>query len=147
VKISYRAVGVERLVSGFALPLRPLISKMVADVGAIALDFTKVYVPKKSYALHDSLGLKVILGALEADVFEGEFYGEIVRVGSPPHTIFPKAKKALFWIGADHPVNVVQSPGFRGFDYAEMAAESTVASMGPTLAQAAGDITDQALGK
>jgi len=40
-------------------------------------------------------------------------YGPHVELGTKPHIITPKTKKALFWPGASHPVKVVHHPGTR----------------------------------
>ena len=51
-------------------------------------------------------------------------YAEWVILGSPPHTIFPKSAKALFWEGAEHPVAFVEHPGTKPNPYFDRGAEN-----------------------
>lgn len=44
-------------------------------------------------------------------------YSKPVHDGSGPHVITPKAKKALYWPGAAHPVRRVNHPGNRANPY------------------------------
>jgi hypothetical protein len=41
-------------------------------------------------------------------------YAEWVEQGLEPHEIKPVNKKALYWVGAPHPVKRVMHPGFEG---------------------------------
>lgn len=38
-------------------------------------------------------------------------YSVYVELGTRPHTIRPTSKKALYWVGAPHPVKSVSHPG------------------------------------
>jgi len=49
-----------------------------------------------------------------------------VRFGTGPRVITPKAKKALMWPGARHPVKIVKRwPGIKGNDYVNRAIDSS----------------------
>lgn len=51
---------------------------------------------------------------------EGDFYGEYVREGTPPHEIRPKEKKALHWMGEsgeDVFATLVHHPGTKANPY------------------------------
>lgn len=43
----------------------------------------------------------------------GRTYAAYVELGTEPHVILPKHKRALFWEGAPHPVGKVNHPGTR----------------------------------
>lgn len=45
----------------------------------------------------------------------GVDYGVFLELGTPPHLIKPKNKKALFWEGAAHPVKQVIHPGSKSY--------------------------------
>ena len=53
-------------------------------------------------------------------------YAPIVELGSRPHLITPKTKKALFWSGAEHPVKVVHHPGTKPHSFLRVALESSI---------------------
>lgn len=69
---------------------------------------------------HDAevVGRLQIMGSAASD-FDGKAvavsselnYATYVVNGTRPHMIYPRAKRALFWPGADHPVRSVQHPG------------------------------------
>lgn len=44
-------------------------------------------------------------------------YATDVEMGTMPHFILPRNKKALYWPGADHPVAYVNHPGTRPYPY------------------------------
>ena len=50
-------------------------------------------------------------------------YAIIIEIGSEPHIIRPRNKKALFWKGAAHPVKVVHHPGTQGTNNLRNAAD------------------------
>tara|TARA_Y100000310_G_scaffold345364_1_gene464156 strand:+ start:647 stop:1198 length:552 start_codon:yes stop_codon:yes gene_type:complete len=45
-------------------------------------------------------------------------YAKYHQEGTPPYTIYPKNKKALFWLAAPHPVAVVDHPGLKARPFA-----------------------------
>jgi hypothetical protein len=83
---------------------------MEDTIGAAILGDARDYVPKRSGRLHDSLRAeshnKVLrVGSLDCN------YATDVELGTAPHVITPRNKKALYWPGADHPVARVNHPG------------------------------------
>lgn len=50
-------------------------------------------------------------------------YAIFVELGTKPHDIFPRTKKALFWEGADHPVTHVSHPGTKAKPFLRPAAD------------------------
>lgn len=58
----------------------------------------------KESIFHETDGLTAIVGTDCS-------YWRYVEYGTAPHEIRPKAKKALFWEGAAHPVGKVDHPG------------------------------------
>lgn len=80
------------------------------DIGAAILGDAQQLVPKKTSRLHDSLraevhGKVLRVGSLDVN------YSTYVEMGTPPHVIMPRNKKALYWPGAAHPVAKVNHPG------------------------------------
>lgn len=49
----------------------------------------------------------------EGTVTVGERYGYWLENGTAPYDIYPASKKALFWVGAAHPVRHVHHPGIQ----------------------------------
>jgi hypothetical protein len=79
-------------------------------IGDAILSDARNYVHKRSGRLHDSLRAechdKVLrVGSLDCN------YATDVELGTSPHVILPRNKKALSWPGADHPVARVNHPG------------------------------------
>jgi hypothetical protein len=79
-------------------------------IGRDILGDAQNYVHKRSGRLHDSLraevqGKTLRVGSLDCN------YATDVELGTGPHVILPKNKKALFWPGAAHPVARVNHPG------------------------------------
>ncbi len=52
-----------------------------------------------------------LFGDARVKVIANKSYAQYVEMGTRPHEIRPKTKKALFWPGAAHPVKVVHHPG------------------------------------
>ena len=46
-----------------------------------------------------------------------------LELGTPPHIIRPRNKKALYWPGAEHPVKLVHHPGTRAQPHLRPAAD------------------------
>ena len=55
----------------------------------------------------------------EAVIKSPAVYARWVNDGTPPYTIEPVTRKALYWEGADHPVTVVHHPGIKGQHFVE----------------------------
>lgn len=87
------------------------INDWMQDVIGDAILFdAKDFVPKRTSRLHDSLRAechdKVLrVGSLDCN------YATDVEMGTAPHVILPRNKKALSWPDADHPVARVNHPG------------------------------------
>lgn len=82
---------------------------------AISTDARR-YCPKDTGALADSIEHHLeehdlIVSATGGA--RGQIYAAYVELGTEPHIIRPKDKKALFWVGAKRPVTVVHHPGTR----------------------------------
>jgi phage gpG-like protein len=54
---------------------------------------------------------------LYAQIGSNVEYAAYVELGTDPHEIRPRARQALFWEGAAHPVRVVFHPGTRPHPY------------------------------
>lgn len=93
------------------------INQWLGDViGPAIRDDAKAIVHKRSGRLSNSLVSEVhnkVLRVGSRDVN----YSTDVELGTAPHVITPKNKKALHWPGADHPVARVNHPGTRPFPY------------------------------
>lgn len=59
----------------------------------------------------------------------GVEYGEMLEEGTPPHVIRPKNKKALFWVGAAHPVKKVNHPGSKAYPIIEPTVEKNFSQL------------------
>lgn len=55
-------------------------------------------------------------------------YAPIIEDGSRPHVILPRNKKALFWVGARHPVKKVNHPGTRAYHVLANAVNKAAAN-------------------
>lgn len=80
------------------------------SIGDAILTDARQYVPKRSGRLAESLraevhGKVLRVGSLDVN------YATDVEMGTAPHVILPRNKKALHWPGADHPVARVNHPG------------------------------------
>lgn len=61
-----------------------------------------------------------------ARFYDDQEYAFYVVVGTAAHDIYPTAKKALFWEGAEHPVAHVFHPGTKPDPFPERAMERMV---------------------
>lgn len=52
-----------------------------------------------------------------------------VRFGTGPRIIKPRVKKALYWVGAAHPVRIVHHPGNRPNDWVERGLDRSESDM------------------
>ena len=72
------------------------------------------YCPERTGDLKESIehhleGQDLIVSATGGA--DGRTYAAYVELGTDPHVILPKDKKALYWKGAPHPVGKVNHPG------------------------------------
>jgi hypothetical protein len=86
------------------------------DIGKAILDDAQQFVPKKSGRLHDSLRAEVHRKVLRVGSLDVN-YATDVEMGTAPHVIVPRNKKALYWPGADYPVRKVNHPGTQAQPY------------------------------
>lgn len=85
-------------------------------IGGAILSDARQYVPKQTGRLAESLrsevqGKVLRVGSLDVN------YATYVEMGTAPHVILPRNKKALYWPGADHPVARVNHPGTQPSPY------------------------------
>lgn len=76
--------------------------------------------------LRSSISLRLDRDArgLYAEIGSKVPYAIYMELGTPPHVIRPKAKKALFWRGASHPVRRVNHPGTRAYRFLTRALKA-----------------------
>ncbi len=105
----------------------------IDSVMADCVTTAKANVRKKTTVLQGSIQMRPA-----ADVggkivgYWGSFsvnYAIYVEMGTEPHVIFPRLKKALYWKGADHPVAWVDHPGTKAYPYLVPAAEQHYPSL------------------
>lgn len=85
-------------------------------IGEAILGDAKHLVPKRTSRLHDSLRAEVHSKVLRVGSLDVN-YSTHVELGTPPHVIKPRFKRALYWEGADHPVAKVNHPGTQPAPY------------------------------
>ncbi|MFD4596723.1 hypothetical protein ACFWPQ_01695 [Streptomyces sp. NPDC058464] len=81
-------------------------------IGDAILGDARNYVPKRSGRLLESLRREVHDKVLRVGSLDCN-YATDVEMGTSPHVILPRNKKALYWPDADHPVARVNHPGTR----------------------------------
>jgi hypothetical protein len=86
------------------------INGFLGDIGARILADAKAYVPVDTGRLRDSLMSEVHDKTLRVGSRDVN-YATDVEMGTAPHVITPRNKKALSWPGAAHPVARVNHPG------------------------------------
>lgn len=79
-------------------------------IGDAILGDARNYVPKRSGRLLESLRREVHDKVLRVGSLDCN-YATDVEMGTSPHVILPRNKKALHWPDADHPVARVNHPG------------------------------------
>lgn len=85
-------------------------------IGGAILSDARQYVPKRTGRLAESLRAEVQRKVLRVGSLDVN-YATDVEMGTAPHVILPRNKKALSWPGADHPVARVNHPGTRAQPY------------------------------
>ena len=85
-------------------------------IGRAILTDAQQYVPKRSGRLAESLRAEVHDKVLRVGSLDVN-YATDVEMGTSPHVIKPRFKRALYWEGADHPVARVNHPGTRPQPY------------------------------
>lgn len=92
------------------------ISDWLADIGDRILADAKAFVPVDTGRLQASLTSEVQGKTLRVGSRDVN-YATDVEMGTAPHVITPRNKKALYWPGAAHPVAYVNHPGTRAQPY------------------------------
>lgn len=87
-----------------------------AEIGDAILADAKHLVRKRTSRLHDSLRKEVHDKVLRVGSLDCN-YATDVEMGTAPHVIVPRNKKALHWPGARHPVARVNHPGTAPMPY------------------------------
>lgn len=96
----------------------PILQRALAASQAIlAKHTTKATVPWRTGFLTQSFRAEMTPGMLRW--FPTASYAPYVEFGTKPHSIVARAKKALFWPGADHPVSSVNHPGTKPNQFME----------------------------
>jgi hypothetical protein len=85
-------------------------------IGRDILGDAQSLVRKRTGRLHDSLRAEVQDKVLRVGSLDCN-YATDVEMGTAPHVIVPRNKKALSWPGADHPVARVNHPGTAASPY------------------------------
>lgn len=114
--IQVRARNIEPIVRWLNTPIPELFSVGTREVAEKLLDLTRDEAPVRTGRLRDSLRLDWE-GRMRFVIREGVDYGTYVRLGTRPHPIFPRVKRALWWPGLDRPVAYVNHPGTKPNPY------------------------------
>jgi hypothetical protein len=85
-------------------------------IGDAILSDAQNLVHKRTGRLRDSLRAEVHDKVLRVGSLDCN-YATDVELGTAPHVILPRNKKALYWPGADHPVRKVNHPGTAPMPY------------------------------
>lgn len=96
--------------SGWEQQLDGEIHDMMARLGQVVFADVKRDTPVDTGRLRNALFLDVDRKSFRIG-WRGVEYGIYVEYGTPPHVIRPRAKRALHWPGALHPVARVNHPG------------------------------------
>lgn len=75
--------------------------------------------------------------------FPTAYYAIFVHEGTRPHVITPTAKKALFWLGAEHPVKSVSHPGTKPNKFMDALAKKAQRDIDALFKQATDRIADE----
>ncbi|MGY6019591.1 hypothetical protein [Streptomyces spinosirectus] len=86
------------------------------EIGDAILGDAQNFVPKRTGRLRESLRREVHDKVLRVGSLDCN-YASDVELGTGPHVITPRNKKALSWPEADHPVARVNHPGTKPSPY------------------------------
>lgn len=105
---------------GWVEKLEPEIGAYVGRLAEEVYNDMVVLCPKRTGRLVADLaweadGTSARIGAKSVD------YAYFVEMGTRPHVIRPNNKGALWWAGAEHPVNEVNHPGYVGSHFMRKA--------------------------
>ena len=88
-------------------------------------------------------GFQTQVSSLTATLFNPIEYAEAVHEGTRPHAIYPVARKALYWSGADHPVKSVMHPGSKGNPFMQKGLDDAQNKVITIFEDALKDITEK----
>jgi len=77
--------------------------------------------PEVMARLNELAKAAAVIGASKIEVGTSDPVGLFVEGGTKAHIIYPRAKQALYWPGAAHPVGVVHHPGTKANPFLERA--------------------------
>lgn len=113
----------------------PIVQKAINATAAIlAKNTTRGEVPWRTGRLLQSFIPRI--SRLQARWSPTARYAIFVHEGTKAHAIFPKAKKALFWTGARHPVKRVNHPGSKANRFMERIARKATPEINKIFMQA-----------
>jgi hypothetical protein len=92
------------------------INDWMGRLGDEILADARVFVRVRTGRLRDSLRREVHSKVLRVGSLDCN-YSTDVEMGTPPHVITARNKKALYWPGAAHPVAKVNHPGTQPMPY------------------------------
>lgn len=81
-----------------------------------------------------------VFGGSKVAVGSSLNYASYVVQGTKPHLILPRARKALFWPGAAHPVRSVSHPGTKPNPFMQDALEAAAPQAEAALVSAAAEV-------
>lgn len=94
------------------------IARIHASVVQDVYEDARGHAPVDTGALRMSIHIRpidrvvnILFRRLRSHVVVDTDHWQVMEYGASPHTIHPKEKEALWWIGAPHPVAVVHHPG------------------------------------
>jgi hypothetical protein len=118
----------------------PILQRALAASQAILAKYTtKGIVPWRTGFLVQSFRADITAGMLRW--FPTASYAPYVEFGTAPHTITPKAKKALSWPGAAHPWASVHHPGTKPNPFMERIIHNAQPDIDALFGKALGQIT------
>jgi len=110
IKIS--ATGLKEAQQRLSRPLARIMQDGFHRVAQVVLEAVRAEAPKKTGKL--AAGLSLREGRQRFSISTGATrYEQYPRLGTIGHSIYPKAKKALYWPGLPHPIALAAHPGIR----------------------------------
>ena len=104
------------------------IDEGARQTAKVALGRARDYAPKRTGRLAKSLYVGKE-GPMRYYVTSRLKYYPYVILGTRPHIIRPRHKKALYWPGARHPVAIVHHPGTKPNDFMDKALRGSYLDM------------------
>ena len=138
--------GLVRALKQYPAISRPIMQRAFVGMQAVLAKHTLKGdpVPWRTGFLLMSFRFKV--GELSARWFPTAAYAPYVEFGTKPRTITATKKRALFWVGASHPVRSVKHPGTKANPFMEAIVEKSTDDAIKLFAQAQ-DIINREIAK